>query len=214
MADQGVITMPQLVASGACPSREDVTSTPFDARWKLWAEEDQRTCSEGCRLHWFRTAKVIVAPRCVKRKRARWSVPCRALPSGCYSAHSELVQKGAIVEDIGMLSVPTLAASARCPAFDDVANTKPLLRNKLWHDGTTADGRHLECADGCMVDLEVERCRAMGVPCCVRRLHVVAWSVPCHMLRHGCPAVVCQSPQPTPLRTYTTHAHVTFVYIT
>lgn len=159
--------------------------------------ERDASCSDGCWMH--ACANNASAPCCVRRFAANYSVACEELPHGCGADAPDVGGDG--VEDLGMLGTPLLRPQARCPSFGDVANTREALREKLWGDGTHqntiynlvirgsryAEGafKHgLHCFDGCA--MHAQGCLAHRLPCCVRRMRVVEWSVPCRELRYGC----------------------------
>ena len=98
----------------ACPSRLDVLNTPRAIRWQVW-DDSASECSDGCNLKWCSDGKL--APCCVKRKRARWSQPCEALPFGCEPDAAPHKRFGAKVTDIGAYATPVVEASERCPVL-------------------------------------------------------------------------------------------------
>ena len=186
--DRGMRLVPTLSDSDTCPTRSDVLNTPKLDRWRLWNDkrDPEPECTDGCRLMWCRGGKA--APCCVKRRKANWSVPCSVLPKGCHDPQSPVV-----VQDIGELSTPVVEQSSECPSYADVANTRRAHRWSLWDDGTPPDQIHggARCQDGCAMPI----CRrGHENPCCVKRLKVIRWPLPCKRLRHG----ECSSDAPPP----------------
>ena len=175
-----------LTRSETCPSREDVMNTALSQRWLLW--DDGPECVDGC---WVADCEPFgpsskVAPCCVRRLAARWAEPCEQMPFGCPSSTSLYARKDIVVGDMGLLATPTsVVNSTRCPYRGEVANTRPSDRWRIWHDGTPPGIMGGGCLEGCAM----QNCRGgLLNPCCVRRLKVESWPMPCESLRFGCSA--------------------------
>lgn len=172
--NQGFV-VPTLRPSERCPSREDILNTPAIARWTLWEDVD---CVEGCRMRWRTNDKV--APRCLRRQAAEFSVHCHTLPAGCYSTTSELTQRGNVVVDTR--AAPTYEASEACPSRADVLNTPDELRWDIWDDPAGESGcRYVGCCRTAR-----GRRKTCEAPCSVKRRNV-SFPVPCFQLPRGCP---------------------------
>ena len=185
----------KVVPSSTCPAREDIISTPLSERWKLWEGSNDVVpthidfCIDGCKLDPAGCESGRLAPCCVKRQQAIWPVPCRLLRGGC--PHNPAAWSGTwsgTVRDLGALSIPSVESSRLCPSFADVANTRGAERQRIWDDGRPNATTGL-CSSGC----RLTTCGAghhpiMQLMCCVKRLRVVQWPMPCHHLRHGCNA--------------------------
>ena len=173
---------PELLPSRVCPTREDVMNTRVQERWALWDDRstDARlNCSAGCELRWCEEGRV--APCCVKRRKAVFSVPCVLLvPDGCFNENDTVIdpKTWASPTVVDMLAVPTVITDSepRCPTREDVMNTHPSKRWSIWDD------LDANCTAGC----ELKWCKGGNVaPCCVRRLKA-NWAVPCINLPFGC----------------------------
>jgi hypothetical protein len=182
-----VPSVPSVLPSAECPSREDVINTPVSHRQVIW-EDNSSGCSSGCYLRKCSGVKWSLC--CVKRLRAIFPVPCSLLPRGCPSAKH--AADGCLVEDKGQLSTPVVEPSSSCPSHEEVANTRRADRTRIWTDGTPpfnySDKSSISlemCRDGCVMAV----CRlGKHSPCCVRRARVVRWEgdTRCERLRYGC----------------------------
>ena len=173
----------KVTPSARCPSRPEVLNTALAERWRLW--DDGPACTDGCFLSQCGAMGVDVAPCCVKRLAATWSVPCSQMPHGCPDPASSLLErKGVVVGDVGKLATPIeTEPSDRCPYRGEVANTPPSDRWRIWHDGSPAGKMGKSCTEGCAL----QNCDHGRLnPCCVKRLRVTKWPVPCKDLRFGC----------------------------
>ena len=170
--------------SERCPTRADVLNTALASRWNIW--DDGPECIDGCFLSQCDAMGQPIAPCCVKRLTADWPEPCDRMPHGCSRPSASLLaRKGVVVGDVGKLSTPETVPSSKCPYRGDVANTRPRDRWRIWHDGSPPGKMGKSCTDGCAL----QNCNHGQLnPCCVRRLRVVKWPVPCEQLRFGCNA--------------------------
>lgn len=174
----------KVTPSAHCPSRPEVLNTALAQRWRMW--DDGPECADGCFVSQCDAMGVAVAPCCVKRLAATWGVPCSLMPHGCPDPGSSLLErKGIVVGDVGRLATPKTAPSDRCPYRGDVANTPPRDRWHIWHDGSPEGKMGKACLEGCAL----QNCDHGRLnPCCVKRLKVVEWPIPCEALRFGCTA--------------------------
>jgi len=158
---------PTLSPSENCPAREDVLNTPEAERWNMWNDP---SCLEGCVLK--HCNKGVLAPCCVRRLAARWSIPCERLPQGCPSQRPRAKAEYVVVDD--KWRIPTIQPSSECPTREDVINTAPLVRNDMWNDASCSQGcRLLSCSASILT------------PACVRRQRAI-FPRPCTQLPHGC----------------------------